>query len=109
MTYRKPTPATPGRPQPIAEVLADLITRRGYAREQSSANYEQAWRTAVGEFLAGHTRCGLVRRGKLEVVVANSTLVQEITFRKQTIVSELTRLLPDEKIADLKLRVGPIR
>ena len=102
-------PKTIDRPQPIAEILADLIARRGYAREQSGAALAAAWRQAVGEFLAGHTRCGGVRRGALEVAVANSTLVQEIAYRKHELIRQLAQLLPDERIVDLRLRVGPIQ
>ena len=98
-----------GRPQPIKEVLADLVMRRGYAREQSATAYESAWKTAAGEFFANHSRCGLLKRGVLEVVVANSILLQEITFRKAAVLAELARLLPDAQIRDIKLRVGAIR
>ncbi len=98
-----------GRPQPIKEVLAELILRRGYAREQSAAAYQTAWRTAAGEFFAAHTRCGALKRGGvLEVAVANSLLMQEITFRKAALIAELARLLPDAKVRDIKLRVAAI-
>jgi predicted nucleic acid-binding Zn ribbon protein len=98
-----------GRPQPIKEVLAELILRRGYAREQSTAAYQAAWQKAAGEFLSGHTRCGALRRGVLEVAVANSLLMQEITFRKAALLAELTRLLPDAQIREIRLRVGAVR
>jgi predicted nucleic acid-binding Zn ribbon protein len=98
-----------GRPQPIAEILSELMTRRGYAREQAAAACAAAWSEAAGELLARHTRCGQVRRGKLEVIVANSTLMQEITFQKPRLLQELARLAPDESIVDLKLRVGQIQ
>jgi hypothetical protein len=35
-------------------------------------------------------------------------LLQELTFQKQTILGELARLLPEERIDKLRLRVGPI-
>ncbi len=73
-----------------------------------SAAFETAWRTAAGEFLAGQTRCGQMRRGVLEVAVASSILMQEITFRKAALLKELTRLLPDAQIKDLRLRVGVV-
>jgi predicted nucleic acid-binding Zn ribbon protein len=98
-----------GRPQPIKEVLAELILRRGYAREQSSAAFESAWRTAAGEFFARHTRCGGLRRGVLEIIVGNSLLMQEITFRKPALLAELIRLLPNAQIRDIKLRVGVVQ
>lgn len=101
-------PSDRGRPQKMGDVLAELMARRGYAREQTAANYEAAWREAAGALLARQTRVGLVRRGTLEVTVANSVLLQELTFQKQAIVGELRRLLPDEKIEKLRFRVGPI-
>jgi predicted nucleic acid-binding Zn ribbon protein len=104
----KPKPTGPRRPQKVGDVLAELMARRGYARQQASSNYDAAWRTAAGELLARHTRVGVVRRGALEVTVANSVLLQELTFQKQAILGQLSRLLPEERIDKLRLRVGPI-
>ena len=106
--YRRSQDATAPRPQPIKEVLAELIVRRGYAREQSSAAFEGAWRIAAGEFFATHTRCGQIRRGVLEVFVANSILMQELTFRKPQLLQELCRLLPETTIKDIRMRVAAI-
>ena len=97
-----------GRPKKMADVMSELMARRGYARLQAAACYEQAWRQAAGEMIAGSTRVGAVRRGALEVIVANSTMLQELTFQKHTILDQLKNLLPHERIASLRLRVGPI-
>ena len=51
---------------------------------------------------------GGIRRGALEVYVANSTLMQELTFQKPDLLEKLRQLLPDEKIANLRFRVGAI-
>ena len=104
----RPKPTGPRRPQKMGDILAELMARRGYARQQASSNYDEAWRTAAGELLARHTRVGVVRRGALEVTVANSVLLQELTFQKQAILGQLSRLLPEERIDKLRLRVGPI-
>ena len=96
------------RPLPIAEVLSELMARRGFARVRSAEALENAWREAAGELLAGYSRAGEVRRGKLEVIVANSTLAQELTFQKSAIVKRLAERLPDQRIRDLRFRVGPI-
>jgi hypothetical protein len=98
-----------GRPKRIADVLSEVMARRGYARVEASDRLERAWCAAAGELAAQHTRVGAVRRGVLEVVVGHSALVQEITFQKSSILSQLARLAPDERIADLRLRVGPIQ
>ena len=104
----KPKHTGPRRPQKVGDIVAELFARRGYARQQALAGYEAAWREAAGEMLARQTRVGTVRRGALEVTVANSVLLQELTFQKHTILGQLSRLLPDERIDNLRLRVGPI-
>lgn len=97
-----------GQPRHIGDVLSALMARRGYARVRSGGACADAWREAVGEMMAACTRATQVQRGVLEVLVGNSTLVQEIGFCKPALIKRLAELLPDENIRDLKLRVGPI-
>jgi predicted nucleic acid-binding Zn ribbon protein len=98
----------PRGPQTIGNVLSELMSRRGYARVQSAATYDAAWREAAGSMVAQYTRLGALRRGTLEVVVANSTLVQELGFQKQSLLKTLAELLPDEGITGLRFQVGNI-
>ena len=72
-----------------------------------SARTEAAWREAAGE-LAPYTRVGQVRGGKLEVIVSNSTVLQELTFRKPSLISDLAGRLPDEGIQDIRFRTGSV-
>jgi hypothetical protein len=51
---------------------------------------------------------GAVRRGTLEVLVANSTLLQELGFQKKALLESLGQLLPDEKIQNLRFKVGNV-
>jgi predicted nucleic acid-binding Zn ribbon protein len=95
-------------PEPIGNILAELMARQGFARVQSTAALETAWREAAGELIGRHTRIGAIRRGKLEVTVAHSALVQELTFQKPALLAALARSVPDEKIKDLRFRVGPV-
>ena len=95
-------------PKHIGDVLSQLIARRGYARVQSAGALTEAWGTAAGERWTSCTRAMAVRRGVLEVLVGNSTLAQELGFQKKTLVKRLAELLPEEKIRDLKFRVGPL-
>jgi predicted nucleic acid-binding Zn ribbon protein len=95
-------------PKSIGKVLAQLITARGYGRIQASADFSAAWRTAVGDNLAKYSVPGRIRRGVLEVTVANSIIIQELTFQKQDIIQKLQTEFPDAKLRDLKLRIGNI-
>jgi predicted nucleic acid-binding Zn ribbon protein len=98
----------PRGPERIADVLSELMARRGFARQRTSADCESAWHEAAGP-LAAYTRVGQVRRGTLEVIVANSTLIQEMTFQKGELLEALARLLPDQPIRDLRFRLGAIQ
>jgi predicted nucleic acid-binding Zn ribbon protein len=95
-------------PKAMGDVMSQLLARRGYAQVQSAAMCESAWKTAVGEKLAPHTRPGNVRRGVLEVLVATSSVMQELAFLKIKVIKELAQLAPDQKIRDVRFRVGPI-
>jgi predicted nucleic acid-binding Zn ribbon protein len=96
------------QPRKIGDVLTQLIARRGYAREQSSAALEAAWREAAGKPLAGVTKAGNLRRGTLEVFVANNLLAQELGFQTDELVRKLEQLAPQEKITKLRFRIGAI-
>ena len=96
------------RPEPIADVLAELLARRGYAGQHSARSCAEAWREAVGDYLADRTRTGRLRRGALEIVAASSTLVQELMFAKPDILRKLAELVPEQSIQDLRFRVGHI-
>jgi len=98
----------PKPPQPIGEILSELMARRGFARQRTASALEEAWREAAGEMAAGYTRVGNLRRGKLEVTVANSALVQEFSFQKKALLESLKSLIPEATIQDLRFRVGPI-
>ena len=84
------------------------MARRGYARVQSAEAYEAAWRQAAGPLIAKYSSVGSLRRGTLEVVVGNSTLIQELVFQKPALLESLGRLLPDEGIQNLRFRLGVI-
>jgi predicted nucleic acid-binding Zn ribbon protein len=96
------------QPKKIGSIVAELIARRGYARVIAATTFAEAWASAAGPQLIKFSRAGAIRRGVLEVSVANSTMMQEMTFQKAAIVKKLTELLPDENIRDVKFRVGPI-
>ena len=95
-----------GGPEPIANIITELFARRGLGQRQAVAQRERAWQDAVGEEMARHTRCGNIRRGRLEIIVANSLLMQELTFQKPDILTKLSVSLTETKIEDIKFRVG---
>lgn len=105
--YKDETQPAMAKPHRIADVLGELLARRGYARIQAGEAMEQAWHAAAGK-MAEQSKAGRVRRGVLEVVVANSTLLHELTFRKRELVVALARELPDQQLKDVRFRLGRI-
>lgn len=95
------------RPKRIDNVLAQVVQRKGYAQLRAAGEREEAWQAAVGE-VASQTRLGSFRRGVLEVLVANSLLLQELTFRKEDLLKKLQQALPDTGVRQIKFRVGAI-
>jgi hypothetical protein len=93
-------------PKAMREVLSQLLAKRGYAQVQTAASCDAAWREAVGSKLAGDTRPGNVRRGVLDVLVRNPSVSSELGFLKTKIVKTLTKIIPEQKIRDLRFRVG---
>jgi predicted nucleic acid-binding Zn ribbon protein len=98
----------PRGPQAIGNVLSELMARHGYARVQSTAALERAWREAAGPLVAKYSRVGKICRGTLEVMVANSTLIQELGFQKESLLAALAELLPDERITNIRFRAGRV-
>ena len=94
-------------PEKLGEILSRLFTARGWGRRQGRLHLEKAWAEAVGPEHAAQTRVGNLRRGVLEVVVANAVLLQELAhFHKRRLLEQLRRRLPGTPLTDLRFRAG---
>jgi predicted nucleic acid-binding Zn ribbon protein len=96
------------QPKPVAEVIAQVVQKRGYAQVRAAGQWNEAWAAAAGEQFAAVTEVGQLRRGALEVTVANSLVMQELTFEKERILVHLQTVRPDAGIKQLRFRVGRI-
>ena len=95
-------------PQRIGDVITDLLARRGYAQLAASEECQTAWRKAVGK-LEAFSKATEIKKGVLQVVVANSVVLQELTFRKPELLQAITETLPHHQVSDLRFRVGPVQ
>ena len=94
--------------RPIKDVLAQLIIKRGYGRQMEQEELQQVWLTTVGEPLARSARPCPLRHGTLEIVAQNSTVLQELSFRKPELLKKLQHNLPGKTIRDLRFRIGQV-
>lgn len=99
----------PREPQAIGSIVSGLLARRGYGQLTAAEELETAWNELVGPALAGQTQIGKVQRGVLQVAVGSSAVLQELTFQKTRLVTELARRFPPAKIRDIRIRVTGIR
>jgi predicted nucleic acid-binding Zn ribbon protein len=96
-------------PRPLSDILGELFTVRGYGRLSARQELEDAWNKAVGEPHCRQTRVDEVRRGVLNVTVAHSTLLEELSaFRKSLLLKALRSDAPATTIHDIRFRVGPV-
>jgi hypothetical protein len=95
-------------PVPIGEVVSKLLSRGGYAQGQQALELRRAWHDVAGCQFSHRTRVGSLRRGVLEIFVANSSLLQELTFKKHQFLRQLLERVPDKTLTDIRFRIGRI-
>jgi predicted nucleic acid-binding Zn ribbon protein len=94
-------------PQKMADIVSQLMSRRGYDRLIEADEYRDAWEAVSGR-LAEQSTPGNLRRGTLEIYVSSSIVMQELTFQKSKFLTALQQELPQKKITDLRFRIGTI-
>ena len=97
-----------GQPQRVGDIVAQLLSRRSYARVEQVNQFEAAWQQAAAGPLAVHTRVGRLMRGTLEIVVANNLVMQELSFQQVQLLARLNEQLAESSVQKLKFRVGPV-
>ena len=93
-------------PKKMGDVLSQIIFKKGYGRTQSTGKIATAWNQSIDPRFHSTTKIGKISQGKVHVIVANSTVMNELLFSQSQIIVKLKKFLPDEKFTTLKLRVG---
>ena len=96
-------------PAKMDRLVSELLTRRGYARVKAASQLTDVWSDVVGDRIAGMTTAGTIRRGIMEVTCKNSAVMQELAFKKHSLVTKLNQKMgsqANQQIQDLKLRVA---
>jgi predicted nucleic acid-binding Zn ribbon protein len=96
------------QPKRVADILAQLVQKKGYAQVRTDQAHRTAWQTAAGPAIAAVTEPGKITRGTLEVTAANSLVMQELTFEKERLLAAIQQALPDAGIKQLRFKVGQV-
>ena len=89
----------------MGEVINQLMARRGYGQVKSTEEIRSVWNEIAGP-MGPQSLPGSIRRGVLEVFVRNSAVLQELTFSKKQLLTQLQKTLPNQSIKDLKFRIS---
>ena len=93
------------RPKQAANLLGQLMARKGYNQIEAQDELADVWFEIAGETMKTKTRVGTVRYGILEIQVASSAARQQLEFQKRQLIKQLQARLPKNKIKDLRFKV----
>lgn len=96
------------RPKRSAEVLSQLMARKGYAQQETKNELETTWNEVVENRWQAKTKVGAIRSGILEIVVASSAVNQHLEFQKKKLLAQMQLRLPKNNLKDLRFKVGKI-
>ena len=96
------------RPKRTGDIIGQMMARQGYAQTKSNDELNEAWEIAVGPKFTKSTKAGRINRGTLEVHVASSAAMSQLSFQKKQLLSAMQQQLPQNKIKDLRFKLGNV-
>ena len=96
------------RPKRPANILSQLLARKGYGQTKTNDEIDSVWNAVVGDKWQSKTRVGNVSRGVLEVFVSSPAVNQHLGFQKKKLIAEMAKRVPQNKIKDIKFSLGSI-
>ena len=94
------------KPKRPADLLSHIVAKRGIAAQQSNRRLQDLWDSTVGVDFANSTIVGTLKRGSLEITVANSSVLQALSFQKDKILKKIQTQMAE--IKGLRFRIGRI-
>ena len=96
------------RPKRTGDIIGQMMARQGYAQTKSNDELNEAWGIAVGPQFMKNTKAGRINRGVLEVHVASSAAMNQLSFQKKKLLSAMQQQLPQNKIKDIRFKLGNV-
>lgn len=97
------------RPVPLPHasgVIRRLLARKEFSQVGQRESLEAAWKEAAGEEICQRAQCGRMVRGTLDIVVADSSTLTQLTFEKQGLLKKLKGIEATAQIKNLRFRLG---
>lgn len=97
-------PKTEGISSIIKDVIKTLDNRTHGTREEIL----NAWQRTSGKAILAHTRPVAIRRKVLTIEVDSSTWIYELSLKKKKILEAMKKAIGNDKIEDIRFRIGEI-
>jgi predicted nucleic acid-binding Zn ribbon protein len=92
----------------IGGVLAEVLGGFRKRPEGDMTELWERWAAAVGPAVAENARPAAVKGKELVVNVSSSAWMQQLQFLKADLIAKLNRALGEERVSDIRFRVGPL-
>jgi hypothetical protein len=92
----------------LDSVLREVAHELKFEDKLEQAMLYRLWTETVGEQIARNAGPVLVRGGVLHVNVSSPVWVQELQFLRSMLLEKINARLSDEKISDIRFKVGPV-
>ena len=91
---------------PISEVIQNVFKNLEGTTNPYQEDMESLWKELVGQDGFSHSRPVAIRKKVLNVLVDNSSWMQELSMRKRNILKGLKRKLGKDRISEIHFRIG---
>jgi len=88
----------------ISEALEEVIEQIGIRKSVLSDRARDVWKEAVGDIINENTTLKNIDKDRLIIVVSNDTWRQELSLRKEEIISKINELIGENAIKEITFR-----
>jgi len=88
----------------ISEALEEVIEQLGIRKSVLSNRARDVWKEAVGEIINENTILENIEKDRLIIVVSDDSWRQELSLRKEEIISKINELIGEEAIKEIIFR-----
>jgi len=88
----------------ISEALEEVIEELGIRKSVLSNRARDVWKDAVGEIINENTILQNIEKDRLIIVVSDDSWRQELSLRKEEIISKINELIGEEAIKEIIFR-----
>ena len=92
---------------PLQKALEMILQRLGLEVGMANVVVHRVWPHVVGEEVARRSQPGLLRKGRLQVTVADAVWLQQLTMLKPAILASLESHLGSRAVRDIFFTLGP--